>query len=180
MNQEHRWNARCLFEECVSKYQRGDIEITKLESGVIRKKLRIGIKHKYPVQLVDNLLQATNAHKVWERVYFPDEAWDVICNLMKIVQGILGNSCLIEVLESQVSKLLDVAWCVNWYSTWFTVHCCNFFLVHHICHLCLHKFLARLHVGWAGSGECLRVLLRTAMGEVNCCLLVSQIVDKCY
>ena len=123
MNQEHCWNARCLFEECMSKYQRGDIEITKLESGVIRKKLRTGIKHKYPVQLVDNLLQATNAHKVWERVYFPDEAWDVICNLMKIVQGILGNSCLIEVLESQVLKLLDVAWCVNWYSTWFTVHC---------------------------------------------------------
>ena len=39
VNQEHCWNARCLFEECVSKYQRGDIEITKLESGVIRKEI---------------------------------------------------------------------------------------------------------------------------------------------
>ena len=105
---------------------------------------------------------------------------DVICDLMKVVQGILGNSCLIEVLESQVSELLDVAWCVYRYSTWFTVHCCNLLLVHHICHLCLDKFLACLQVGWAGSGEGLRVLLHAVMGEVNCCLLISQIVDECH
>ena len=43
--------------------------------------------------------------------YLLYEAGDAICNLMKVVQGILGNSCLIEVLESQVSELLDVAWC---------------------------------------------------------------------
>ena len=35
---------------------------------------------------------------------------------------------------------------------------------------------SRLQVGWAGSGEG----LRAAMEKVNPCLLISQIVDKCY
>lgn len=61
-----------------------------------------------------------------------DEAGSDLGQLVDTVKGIVKNSDVVEVFESQVAKLLDIPWSLHCHFLRSTLHGCNLMLEHHV------------------------------------------------
>ena len=103
-------------------------------------------------------------------------------SLLRVCQNISGETEITKVISGDSARITGFGVAVSCVVCILVQHLVHSSLLQSPCtpHLplvfCLHKFLVCLHVGLVGSGGD----ICAAMGEVNCCLLISQIVDKCY
>ena len=96
---------------------------------------------------------------------------------MKVVQLILGDSCVVKVLVSQVAKLLLVPGELSRHIFWMTVQSWHLFLIHNTSFLSL-THLCKFFVTRRTCTNKWSFTLRIAMRKQHCSILISNIVDQ--
>ena len=103
-------------------FQKSKHRNLQLESGIIGQELGgLQLETKHSVALLDNILDSANNNEIPICHYLVNEIWNIVCKLMKIVQGMMTKSGFLPLQWLHVWNLLAVPWHKYWLVLWLTV-----------------------------------------------------------